>query len=69
MKNLPRQLVRADDAEGAFADKLVYFANARHADLGRILDAQHRQAEQFAIGAVGPRVLAAYRSALQSRTA
>lgn len=69
MKNLPRQLVRADDAEGAFADKLVYFANIPHADLGRTLDAQHRQAEQFAIGAVGPRVLAAYQRALQSRAA
>lgn len=68
MKNLPRQLVRADDAEGAFADKLVYFANVRHTELDRILDAQHRQAEQFAINTVGPHILATYERALQSRT-
>lgn len=64
MLGLAKQLVRADDPEGAFADKVAYYANMSRHDRDRAVDAQHRLAQQFAIGTVGPRILAAYETTL-----
>lgn len=67
MSGLARQLVRADDPEGTFADKLAYFANLQRKDHDHVIAVQRRLAQQFAIETVGPRIVQAYEDALRVR--